>query len=183
MFFVVLTFLINIVRFVICVDLYYHFFYSGYCKLCFSAQMCTSLWWKKTTTFATPGNVFKQPGGKNGENNLNNRDSYTPQEKVRFPVQQAFFLGRWDSAEANGVPNKRKGSRANQGRSRSKTRKSRKRKYRGSSSSSSSSLTSSSPSRHISKSETSSSFSSSDSERMKRKKSKKKKSKKDKTKK
>ena len=41
-FFVVLTFLINIVsKFVICFDLYYHFFYLGYCKLCFSAQMCT----------------------------------------------------------------------------------------------------------------------------------------------
>ena len=46
-FFVDLTFLINIARFVICVNFYYLFFYLGYCKLCFSVPMCTSLWQKK----------------------------------------------------------------------------------------------------------------------------------------
>ena len=112
-------------------------------------------------TSATPGNLLKQPGERNGENNLNNRDSYTPQEKVKSPVQQASFLGRRDSAKTTGVPNKTKDSRANHGRSRSKTRKSRKRKYR-SLSSSSSSLTSSSSSSDISESETSPSSNSSD---------------------
>lgn len=34
---------------------------------------------------STPGNLPKQPGEKNGEKNVNNRDSYTPQEKVRSP--------------------------------------------------------------------------------------------------
>ena len=85
---------------------------------------------------ATPENLLKQPGEKNGENNLNNRDSYTQQKKVRSPVRQASFSGRWDSAQIAGVPNEAKHSRENQGRSRSKVRKSRKRKYRSSSSSS-----------------------------------------------
>ena len=80
-------------------------------------------------TSATTRNLFKQPGGRNVENNLNNRDSYTPQEKVRSPVQQASFSGRWDSAEKAGEPNETKYLRANQGRSRCKTRKSRKRKF------------------------------------------------------
>ena len=124
-------------------------------------------------TSATRGNLLKQPGQSNGENNLKNQDSYTPQEKVRSPVQQASFSGCRDSAETAGVPNKTKYSRANHGRSRSKTRKSRKRKHR-SSSLSSSSLTSSSSSSDIFDSETSSSSSLSDSEKKKRKKSKKK---------
>ena len=88
-------------------------------------------------TSATPGNLLKQPGERDGESNLNNRDSYTPQEKVRCPVQQASFSGRRDSAEAAIVPNKTKDSSGNHGRSRSKTRRYRKRKYRSSSSSSS----------------------------------------------
>ena len=133
-------------------------------------------------TSATPEDLLKQPEERNGKNNLNNRDSYTPQEKVRSPVQQASFSGRRDSAETAGVTNKKKVSRANRRRSRSKTRKPRKRKYI-SSSSSSRSLISSSSSSYISESEISSSSSSSDSERKKRKKSKKKESKKDKTKK
>ena len=74
---------------------------------------------------ATPGNLPKQPGEKNGENNVNNRDSYTSQEKVRSPVRQASFSGRWDSAQTAGVPNETKDSRENQGWSRSKTRKAR----------------------------------------------------------
>ena len=133
-------------------------------------------------TSATPEDLLKQPEERNGKNNLNNRDSYTPQEKVRSPVQQASFSGRRDSAETAGVTNKKKVSRANRRRSRSKTRKPRKRKYI-SSSSSSRSLISSSSSSYISESEISSSSSSSDSERKKRKKSKKKESKKNKTKK
>ena len=119
-------------------------------------------------TSATPGNLLKQPGERNEENNVNNRDSYTPQEKVRSPVQQASFLGCQHSAETAGVPNKTKDFKANHGRCRSKTRKSRKQKYR-SSSSLSSSLTSSSSSSNISESKTSSSSSSSDSERIKEK--------------
>ena len=38
--------LTNIVRFVIYVDLYY-LFYLGYCKLCFSGQMCIIMTGKK----------------------------------------------------------------------------------------------------------------------------------------
>ena len=121
------------------------------------------------TISATPGNLLKQPGEKNRENNVNNRDSYTPQEKVMSPVRLASFSGRWDSAQTAYVPKETKDSRENPGRSRSKTRKSRRRKYQ-SSSSSLSSLTSSSPSSDSSESETSSSSSSSDSERTKRKK-------------
>ena len=34
---------------------------------------------------STPGNLPKQPGEKNGEKNVSNRDSYTPQEKVKSP--------------------------------------------------------------------------------------------------
>ena len=73
---------------------------------------------------ATPGNLLKQPGRKNGENNVKYCDSYRPQEKVRSSVQQAFFERGWDSAQTAGVPNEAKDSRENQGRSRSKTRKS-----------------------------------------------------------
>ena len=58
-------------------------------------------------TSATPGNLFKEPREKNGENNQNNRDSHTQHEKVRSPVQQVSFLGRWDSAETAGVPNEK----------------------------------------------------------------------------
>ena len=35
---------------------------------------------------ATHGSLLKQPGEKNGENNVSNRDSHTPQEKIRSPV-------------------------------------------------------------------------------------------------
>ena len=77
-------------------------------------------------TSSTPGNLFKEPGENSEENNPNNRDTHTQHEKVRSPVQQVSFLGRWDSAETAGVPNETKDPRANQGRSRSKTRKSRK---------------------------------------------------------
>ena len=63
---------------------------------------------------AIPGNLLKRPGGKNGENNVNNRDSYTPQEKARSPVRQASFSGRSDSAQTAGVPNETKDSRENQ---------------------------------------------------------------------
>ena len=57
-------------------------------------------------TSATRGNLLKQPGQSNGENNLKNQDFYTPQEKVRSPVQQASFSGCWDSAETASVPRK-----------------------------------------------------------------------------
>ena len=36
---------------------------------------------------ATPGNLLKQQGRKNGENNVKYCDSYRPQEKVRSSVQ------------------------------------------------------------------------------------------------
>ena len=93
---------------------------------------------ERKATSVTPGNLFKQSEEKTGENNLNNQDSYAPQEKLRSPVQQASFSGRWDSAQTASVPSETKDSRGIQGRSRSKTRKSRKQKYQSSSSSSSS---------------------------------------------
>ena len=45
-------------------------------------------------TSATPGNLFKEPGEKNGENNQNNRDSHTQHEKVRSPVNR---FPSWDA--------------------------------------------------------------------------------------
>ena len=68
-------------------------------------------------TSATPGNLLKRPGERNGENNLNNQDSCTSHEKIKSPALQGSFSGCWNSAETASVPKETKYSRANQGRS------------------------------------------------------------------
>ena len=73
---------------------------------------------------AKPGDLLKQLGGKNGETNVKNGDSYIQQEKVRSPVRQRFFSGYWDSAQTAGVLNETKiPERIKEGADRSKTRK------------------------------------------------------------
>ena len=57
---------------------------------------------------AAPGNLLKQPEGKNGENNIKDQDIYTPKEKVTPPVQQTSFSRGWNPSEHPVYPTKQK---------------------------------------------------------------------------